>query len=259
MNTPFTSQNLVHLIGFPFRDAEWKQKGLLGILFLLIAPVTLLIPLVLIAGYCYRIMRRVNSGDGEPAMPAWDDWERLFVDGIRLVGVVLVYTFPALVLFTLGFVMAFTIPIVFVFLAHLTSQANSSHIAFMPLVGMSFTWIFYGAGILLSLMIGVVLPAPLCHMVAKDSFGAAFHINEWWPIFRANLGGFILSYLIIIGLSMIYTLAVQALYFTFILCWIIPILAGVFGFYLYLISSAIFAQAYRMGLEETAGASTTPG
>jgi hypothetical protein len=101
-------------------------------------------------------------------------------------------------------------------------------------------------------------------MVAKDSFGAAFQINEWWPIFRANLGGFILSYLIIIGVSMIYTLAVQALYFTFILCCTIPILAGIFGFYLYLISSEIFAQAYRLGLEtnqnkDTVGVATSQG
>jgi hypothetical protein len=59
MSTPFTSQNLVNLFGFPFKDPQWKQKVLLGALLLLASPFTAFISSVFTIGYAYRIMRQM--------------------------------------------------------------------------------------------------------------------------------------------------------------------------------------------------------
>lgn len=56
-----------------------------------------LIPIALVTGYVVRVIRAVNGGDRRP--PVFDDWGRLFVDGIKGMAVMLLYfVIPAIVL-----------------------------------------------------------------------------------------------------------------------------------------------------------------
>jgi hypothetical protein len=190
-------------------------------------------------------------------LPNWDNWESLFIDGIRLVGVSLIFTAPGLILYGLGAVLSFSMP----FLASVLSDpaGQSSLFTLFTFGTMGLTWIIFGAAIIVTLALGLILPAPLCHVVANNRFGAAFHFSEWWPIFKANFGGFILSYLLVLGSSMIFSIAYQVLYLTIILCCTLPIVLSVFGFYIPLVSYTLYSQAYRNGVEALKSRESLPG
>ena len=61
----------------------------------------------------------------------------------------------------------------------------------------------FGIGMILAFAIGVFIPVVLSHTVAEDSFKAAFRVKDWWTVFRANWGGFLISYVLIMGVWML--------------------------------------------------------
>ena len=107
-----------------------------------------------------------------------------------------------------------------------------------------------GIGFVLMLLLSVLLPSALGHLVAKEQFSAAFRAREWWPIFRANLSGFLLSYLLLFGAVYVFSFAIQILYLTIILCFLLPFVMAFFGTYLGFVSSALIGQAYGVGVEK---------
>jgi hypothetical protein len=243
MKTQLTQQTLTQLISFPFRDKSWLIKWLLGLLLVLIGPFTWFVPWIFVAGYCFRVIRGIMAEDGEPALPEWDDWKKLFTDGIRLASAGIIYIAPVLLVFAISFSGLLTFPV----LVDVASQTNNPFLGILPLAGLGFGWLFYGTGLLLLFMIGFIIPAPLCHLVAKNSFAAAFQVNQWWPIFKINFGGFFVSFLFLMGFSMVFYFISQVLYFTFIFCFISPFFISAYSFYLYLTTSALYAQAYWEG------------
>jgi hypothetical protein len=100
----------------------------------------------------------------------------------------------------------------------------------------------------------VILPVAAGHMIATHDFGAAFRVREWWPIFKANLAGFLIAYALLFGVAMALNLAMQVLYFTIILCCLVPFIMVGATMYLIVIGSVLFGQAYRIGVENLAQA-----
>jgi hypothetical protein len=90
----------------------------------------------------------------------------------------------------------------------------------------------------------------MCHTVAKDSFKAGFRIREWWKVFRANLGGFMLVLLLLAGLYAVLMLTFQFFYVTLVLWCLMPIILIIGGSYLSLVMDALFALVYREGMEK---------
>jgi hypothetical protein len=84
-------------------------------------------------------------------------------------------------------------------------------------------------------------------MIAEDKFGAAFRVREWWPIFRANIGGYIITYVLLLGITLLLTYGMQLLYFSIVLCCTIPIFISLVSVYLGAVTGALFGQAYRVG------------
>ena len=99
----------------------------------------------------------------------------------------------------------------------------------------------------LAVVLFALAPAAVGHMISHDSFGAAFRIREWWPIFRANLLGFILALVLSFGFSFILGMVIQFLYFTIILCIIVPFLMIGFTVYQLIVYSALIGMAYKEG------------
>ena len=99
----FTYAELQDLFTFPFRDPQWKNKLLIGSLISLAGFVFPFIPWIFLYGYGVQIMRRIIVENGEPYLPEWDDWNRLFVDGLRLGGVILIICFPFVLLAIVGY------------------------------------------------------------------------------------------------------------------------------------------------------------
>ncbi|HMQ50540.1 MAG TPA: DUF4013 domain-containing protein [Anaerolineae bacterium] len=251
MTTSFTSDDFKKLVAFPFQDADWKNKFLIGSLVLL-AGYLLLIPIALIYGYTFQIMRGIIVEKREPFMPAWDDWGKLFGDGFKLLGVYLVYSLPLLLFLCGSYVALFGLIAGRGVLAEASPDEPSPLVALVPVLGV-FGWIAcLGLVFVFALALGLVMPAALSHVVATNEFNAAFRFGEWWAIFRANLAGFVLAFVVVLAISVAFNFAMQILYLTIIGCCFIPFLLIFMGFYLLLVSNVIFAQAYRDGVEKLA-------
>ena len=96
------------------------------------------------------------------------------------------------------------------------------------------------------------IPPALSHVVARNQFSAAFRVKEWWPIFKANLGGYLISYILLMGTTFLLTFAFQMLYMTLVLCCTIPFVMSLISVYIGIFMGAIFGQAYRVGLQNQA-------
>ena len=100
-----------------------------------------------------------------------------------------------------------------------------------------------------SFLVGIPLPAAMVHVTVKRSFAAIFKISDWWKIFRANIGGFIIATLLVWVVALVMQFLTQILISTFVLCLfglIVPILLTP---YLAVLSAYLFGQAYREGIE----------
>jgi hypothetical protein len=230
--------DLNHLFLFPVENTQARQRFLVGTLLLLAAIFIPIVPYLLITGYMLRIMRQVIAGQSA-SMPAWDDWETMFKDGLKLFGVRIVYFLPML-LILLPFMAVF-------FFAPFLAEASRDGEAIFAMLMFSFSIMF------MCLMpfffaLAAIIPAAEAHFAATGEFKAGFRINEWWPIFTKNFGGFIVAFMIFYGVTMIASIGLQILMFTVILLCFLPILAPMFSFYMLIIQYTTVAQAYREGV-----------
>lgn len=251
MSNSFTTDELQALIKFPFRDPQWKAKFLIGSLFILAGYIILWIPMIFVYGYCAQIMRRIIVEKGEPFLPDWDDWGKLFTDGLKLLGVTFIYSLPFFLLFCGGYGLFMGTMMWSAEIPRGTDPA-SSLIWVPPFIGMIAWMGSFGLGMIVGLVIGVILPVAIGHVVATNEFAAAFRVREWWAIFKANLAGYLIAYALILGIWMVLSFAMQILYFTIVLCCLVPFVTIFVVMYMMVIGSVLFAQAYREGIERLA-------
>ena len=232
--------DLNHLLTFPLKEGEARKQFLIGTLVYLAAFIIPIIPLLFATGYIMRIMRQVLKGE-QPHMVEWSEWEEMFTDGARLFGVRLVYMLPFL--FFLCPLMGLNIALPFI----LENAGNNGDwiIILFPIIFGGFFVVF----IPLMLVMSVLLPAAEVHVTDKVEFAAAFRVREWWTIFRANWGGFLLALAITYGISFALTLIVQFAMLTLVLICILPFIVPGISMYLSVVMYTAFAQAYREGLE----------
>ena len=88
---------------FVFEDEEWIVKIGLGAIILVVGIVfswVLFIPLILaflaLGGYMVEIIRRLFNNDVE-ILPQWENWGQLFLDGLNVWVISLVYALPIIV------------------------------------------------------------------------------------------------------------------------------------------------------------------
>src|SRR5262245_65020003 len=89
--TPGGGDYIDFLRAFTFvtEDPDWIKKILLGGLFTLLGGLCL-IGTPFVAGYGLRVIARTARGEAR-TLPEWDDWGGLVMDGVRGVGVCLVW------------------------------------------------------------------------------------------------------------------------------------------------------------------------
>ncbi len=247
MMPAFTTASLKALFTFPFKDPRWKSKLLIAAGINAAALIIPILPFFFVMGYCRQIMQRIICGDGEPALPEWRDWERLFTDGFKLWAANTIYILPAMLLIYVGAALTF-IPL---FLLKIIQEGNPSLVMFSGL-GMVLGSLLMTIGTLLSLVLSLASMAALGHMVARGEFMAALRPGEWWPILRANLGGFILALFIIYAANMAFGIIVQMLIYSVVLACLLPFLMLAFGVWLQTIFYTLYAQAYLGGVQKLA-------
>lgn len=237
--------NLEEFFTFPFQTAESRKNFLIGCLVMLVGFFIPMLPYIIAYGYVAQIVKQVANGE-KPNMPAWDNLEGMFMGGLRLYGVKMIYALPLIVVMLGGMGVAWV-----GMMAAILSENEQLIATMMPLmmtVVFSMICIAMPLGIVVSL---VSYPASI-HAVVKEKFFAGFNIKECWPILRANLGGFVIAIVILYVVSFGISFAMQIVMYTIILACLLPLLMPVLMFYMVLVPDLLFAQAYRDGLEKLA-------
>ncbi len=241
---------LIQTFKFPFSEKSWIQKVLIIFLLMVANFIIPLIPSIFIAGYYYRICRRIIAEDGQAVLPEWDDWSRLLVDGIKYVGASIIYCIPLLISFLLMYLVAF-LPMFGSILPMDTWNGNGAPpVMIGSMLLMFLMYPMMSLMMLLSLATGTFLPPALMHLIARDSFGGAFQFSGWWKIFRANFSGYLIAYLITLALYALVYFGFMIFAYSIILCCPGYILLFAMAIYCHMIASALFAQAYRTGAEK---------
>jgi hypothetical protein len=242
MSETITLSPLKTLLKFPFQGQDWKNRFIVGAALTFAGMIIPILPVIFVFGYALQIMRQVIK-DGEPKLPAWDDWGKLGVDGLRGLVVSLAYLLPGILVMSIGFLayfgMLFSIPF-------MNSRGEGSSILLL-FGSMGVMMISMLAGMLLLLLGSIPLPAATAHFVAEDKVSAAFKVRQWWALIKANKSGYFAAWVVILGLAMVLYQLFIVIYSTLVLCWLLPFLVAPIGFYIQIVGAAIFAQSYREG------------
>lgn len=244
-----TSEYLLTLLTFPFRDAKWKEKMLVGSLIAFAGFMIPFIPQLLLTGYGVQMARRMVLENTEPYLPEWNDWGGLLMDGLRVGLARFIYLLPVFVPFICGYLGMFG----FVFTGAVLEEngrVGREALEFLIPLGFLVFFGFFSITMILAIPFSLVTMAVSTHVAVKREFTAAFRFSEWWPIFRGNLSGYILGFLLLLGLGIVAGFALQIIYFTIILCFILPLVIAVYAYYASLIYEAVFAQIYREGVQK---------
>lgn len=235
--------NIEQILTFPFKETEDRKNFLIGALVYFASFIVPIVPLIFVMGYIARVMRQVFNGEA-PRLPAWDDWESMLKDGLYLFGVRIVYTLPLIVILLPLFLGMMFLPI------WLNSNPNSNNsLVLLPFLFFGIAMIFIFP---LSLALGIIVPTAELHTIAHNDYAAGFRIREWWPIFRANWGGFAIAYLVSMVASFVLTFIVQIAMITIVLICVLPLILPAITFYITLIMYTAFAQAYKGGKDRLA-------
>lgn len=164
---------------FVFEDDRWIIKILiaaailaLGILFSwLIIPA--LLAALLLNGYGIEITRRVIRGDPD-ALPEWDNWGELLIDGVKLFVIQIVYFLPVIII---GLCMGPAVGIA-------SENAEEVGQVFGAFMGcLNFLW---------GIVAGLFLPAAVAFFVVEDDLSAAFRFGDVFNWVRNNIGTYLL-------------------------------------------------------------------
>jgi hypothetical protein len=243
-----TISNLFFAYRYPFSDPHWFQKLFMGFLLVLASMLLLFIPSVFLVGYFYRISKRIISEDGLAALPEWDDWGKLFMDGIKLIGASLIYSLPMLLCFVVAFAM-----LIIPYVNMLETPDNFQGYGVDPTMWRSMLMLLLmypvmGLSILLSLITVFIAPPALMHLIAQDSFGAAFRLSDWWKTLRANPGGFVIAFLLLLAAFTLQYLGLYILMMSVVLICLYPIFMTLACVYTGMVTFALYGHAYRDGV-----------
>jgi len=243
MSNIVTTGGLKRALTFSFEDPKWGTKYLIGGLLVIASVIIPIIPLLLLLGYAARIIRRITNEDGQPALPEWNNWGDLLVDGLRLFGLYVIYLLPGILLLVFGY-LAMLVPAI--------SGRFDTGSPVAPLGAMLVMWFIMGLGTLLFLAASFFLGPAAVHTVAKSRFAAGFEFSAWWKVLRANLSGFVLTFALATGLSQLAAGAASISLLTVFLIFLVPFIAIAAWLYTGVVTAALTAAAYRDGMETLA-------
>lgn len=164
---------------FVTEDEQWITKVILGGLISLIPFVGVFI----IYGYIFRIAKNVARGNPQP-LPAWDEFGDMLARGFFAWVIQIVYLLPVMLIY-------FLVAVLTAGAAALTTEADGSGGA-GALIGLClFPLVFIAA-----ILCGMAALAAVMRFVASDSFGEAFKFGEVIASLRANIGAFLMIFVV---------------------------------------------------------------
>jgi len=160
-----TMIDLEKALKFPTTDREWKQKVLIGGV-LNILPVINFFPL----GYAYGIFRRTLRRQ-EISLPEWENWGDLFVQGLMVFLICLIYNIASLILF-----------------------------AIHPVLG-----------VLAFIAVFLLLPTALAQHAMSGDFSRAFQLKNIWARIQQTKSDYFFAWLVMVGISVVLMMVTVAI------------------------------------------------
>src|ERR1019366_6713103 len=171
---------------FTFEDPRWVQKILMGGLFMLAS--IFIIGAFFVYGSLAKLVRNVIAGEPYP-LPEWDDLGEFFSEGLRMFGVALVYTLPFIVL-----MFFFIVPSI---------VAESVDSDAMRNIGGGMAACVWCIAFPLGLAMALWLPGALMFAAVERRFGAAFEFGQIAAFIKANIGNYLLAFVVWLVVRMI--------------------------------------------------------
>lgn len=236
----FTSTNLEIVFTYMFKGENWQNKLLITVALMLVSFIIPIVPLLALFGYLMKFVKNVIEGDGQPALPEWDDGRDLIRNGFKLLGLLIVFSLPLIILWIIGFGIIFS-PFILMFMD--SESGFMVPVGTFMLIGL-FTTLgeYYMFG--LSLVVIFLQSISICHVSVKGQFSAAFRFGEWWRILRANIGEFLLVFVVMFGLVIGTNMLSSFLFF------LLPIVMPLGRACSIFILAPLLGQAYRTGVKK---------
>jgi hypothetical protein len=215
-----TSFDFLKPLTFVFDDPRWLQKVLIGGLFVIASFI--LIGVFFIFGYMARLARNVIRGDQYP-LPEWDDLGEYFAEGVKLFLVGLVYAIP----------IAIVAAVLIVPMAIMGNNSDNETVRSMAGMSATCVWCLVFP---LSLGLALWLPGALLMVIVSGDFKAGFDFGHIFRFIRANVGNYLLAFVVAIVAS-----------FASQLGFLLLCIGVVFtAFWARTVASYAFAQTYRL-------------
>lgn len=226
---------------YPWQDGDGVEALLVGGVLSLFG--FLLIPAVLVWGYTLRVVRVVVAGERTEApqtererpVPEWTDWGDLFVDGLRVFVVSLVYLLVPVFLLAVT-VVAFFIPLAEPVPGWVSLLAVAIGLLTIPLL----------------LLAWYALPAALAAVAVTGHTGAAFSGREVWPVLTDG------DYAAAWVLALVVDLLAFVVAFVVAATGIGAILGPFIGFYATLATAYLYGVGYANATREESGGTQAP-
>lgn len=246
MPEQLSTQSLRSAFVFPFQSKDWISRFVIGVVLLFVSMIIPVIPAIFVYGYMIEVMRQSILSESL-VLPEWANWGRLFKDGLRSLAVILVFLGPAIVISILGILIYFTTVVGSIALTPdpSSSSALEGYTVLLMMGGMGVFFLSMFVSWFLLFAGAVPLPAAIAHFTARDKLSAAFHVREWTALICADKLGYFIAWVTVLGLISLIYLGFMLVYFTFIFCFAAYFIAIPVGFYLMLVSTAIFGQFYK--------------
>lgn len=171
-----------------YPSSSWLKVIILGIILcfsaLLVPFLIGIIPAILALGYAFRILRSSVKGDNQ--LPEFDKWVNMFVDGVNVAVVGVIYFIVPMIIMMLGMGGLFHSEIMGVFM-HEGTVGNFTHTGIMdPITHMAYSmmnfgpfWIFMAIGMILTFILGAIFIMGISNMAYRNKeIGEAFSSNE---------------------------------------------------------------------------------
>lgn len=228
-----------------YPTSDWSKLVIVGVLFLISF---LIIPLFLVSGYMFRVIKASLAGVEE--LPVFEEWVEMLLDGIKLFLVYIIYSLPALIIAIISFISLWSS------LTSLTyiTQANGNTVTpdmFFALFGGTALIGLIIAG-LYTLVIYPIMAVAIGNMAYYNGeFSAAFRFNEILSII-SQIGwvDLIIWYIVLIMVGIAIGFLVSIIAIIPILGWIFLIFIVYPYFYLFYaravawLYSSAFAEEY---------------
>lgn len=212
--------DIAKAFSYVFEDRNWPAKILIGGI-LSIIPIVNFIPI----GYALTALRNIAEGKESP-LPEWDNWGGYFSKGLMAFLAGLIYALPIFII--IGFSSAF---------AAIAGAGEEE--ALTSIVALCTTFL-YCLNIVYSLALSFWLSGALTFYALRENFGALFSLGEIFRFISANIGNYLLAWILSLVASFVAGFGV-------ILC-VVGVLFT--GFWAYLVWAHLFGQVWRQASQK---------